>query len=483
MNWFDVDKAGLAKLLERKGSKRFAIFELVQNCWDENPTYVEVYLECIGRGMARLLVMDDNPEGFVDLSHAFTLFAESNKKSNPKLRGRWNLGEKLVLALCTNASILSTKGGVVFDKDGRHKSRGTTVKGSIFEGDLRMTQIEVDEALEAAKRLIPPAHIKTVVNSEELQARTPEATFTAELPTEVADADGYLRRTTRKAQVVLYTPRPGEVASIYEMWIPVVETGDKYHMDVTQKVPLTFQRDNVPPAYLKTLRTHALNVTADGLKPEEATAPWVREAAGDSRATMEAVKAVTTLRFGEKAVAYDPSDPEANHIAMSQGYTVVHGGSMGAGEWENVRKAGVTLPAGQVTPSPKPHSESGRPLKTIPMCDWTPGMVRVAELATALSREVMGVRLYVTLANDIKWPFGATYGKGGNLTFNVGRLGKTWFDQFPINLVQVMALLIHEFAHEYSSNHLSAEYHEALCDLGAKMTILALNMPEAEWWK
>jgi len=33
-NWFEVNKQGLAKILERKG-KEFALFELIQNTWDE----------------------------------------------------------------------------------------------------------------------------------------------------------------------------------------------------------------------------------------------------------------------------------------------------------------------------------------------------------------------------------------------------------------------------------------------------------------
>lgn len=150
---------------------------------------------------------------------------------------------------------------------------------------------------------------------------------------------------------------------------------------------------------------------------------------------------------------------------------------MGAGEWANVKRAGVALPAGKVTPSPKPYSECGRPLKVIDPSKWTPGMHRVAECAKAIAREVMGVRLTVTMANDIAWPFGATYGRGGDLTLNVGRLGKAFFEGFPKNRVRVLGLLIHEFAHEMASNHLSSEYHEALCDLGAKVAALALDKP------
>src|SRR3990167_2968901 len=119
MDWFSVDKTGLAKLLERKG-KEFALYELIQNAWDEAITTVRVDLKRMHGGFVRLSVEDDNPEGFRDLSHAFTLFAESHKKADATKRGRFNLGEKLVLAICTEAVIRSTKGMVVFDKHGRH---------------------------------------------------------------------------------------------------------------------------------------------------------------------------------------------------------------------------------------------------------------------------------------------------------------------------------------------------------------------------
>ena len=40
-------------------------------------------------------------------------------------------------------------------------------------------------------------------------------------------------------------------------------------------------------------------------------------------------------------------------------------------------------------------------------------------------------------------------------------------------------LLIHELGHEFSSDHLSAEYHDGLCRLGARLKWLALEKPEA----
>ena len=41
-----------------------------------------------------------------------------------------------------------------------------------------------------------------------------------------------------------------------------------------------------------------------------------------------------------------------------------------------------------------------------------------------------------------------------------------------------MDLLIHEFGHEYSGDHLSDKYHDALTSLAAKGMILALSHPE-----
>lgn len=78
--WFEVDTAGLAKLIADKG-KVFLLHELVSNAWDTDSTRIEVTLEKVsGARLARLIVKDDHPEGFQSLEHAYTLFAESEKK-------------------------------------------------------------------------------------------------------------------------------------------------------------------------------------------------------------------------------------------------------------------------------------------------------------------------------------------------------------------------------------------------------------------
>src|SRR5213080_1932246 len=153
-SWFEVDKQGLAQVLDRKG-KEFALFELVQNGWDEpGVTKVSVTLESQGRNRARLVVEDDAPEGFRDLSHAFTLFADSAKKSNPEQRGRFNFGEKLVLAISDEVTIRTTKGGIRFDAEGRHSLRNGQPVGSRIECLLRMTPEECRAVEAQARKLI-----------------------------------------------------------------------------------------------------------------------------------------------------------------------------------------------------------------------------------------------------------------------------------------------------------------------------------------
>ena len=47
------------------------------------------------------------------------------------------------------------------------------------------------------------------------------------------------------------------------------------------------------------------------------------------------------------------TDPEANSKAQSQGYTIVHPSQLSKEEWRNVKRDGLILPAGKVTPSAK----------------------------------------------------------------------------------------------------------------------------------
>lgn len=487
MEWFSVDKVGLSKLLERKG-KQFVLYELVQNAWDENTSNVTVKVNRIPNSpYVTVYVSDDNPEGFVDLSHAFTLFAESNKKGDAAKRGRFNLGEKLVLALCRKAEIITTSGHIIFDEEGRRKGKQRTSRGSIFQGEMKMTDDEMDECRVAMALLIQPEHIKThyaigvepkngYTNGEDLPTRGFSMEFEEPLPTEIADAEGVMRRSTRKTRITIHRVPFGKQAWLYEMGIPVVEIDGPFHFNVHQKVPLNFDRDNVSPAYLA--RVHALSVEKmhATLNAEQANQAWVKVAVQENgdQLSNETVRKLVDLRFGDKCVAFDMSDPESNNIAASQGYQVIHGGALSKEEWSVFKRAGAILPAGQVCPS---QPDSRIPRVVIPQDKWTHDMHSVARFCTKAAPHLIGVPVTVSISNNPTVSSIATYQKGttGHVDFNMGRLGKAWFGGKP---EKIITLVIHEFAHQMSGNHLSEEYYDALTEIGAKMTMLALDERE-----
>jgi hypothetical protein len=232
----------------------------------------------------------------------------------------------------------------------------------------------------------------------------------------------------------------------------------------------------VKPAYLQAVRVAVLNGAFDLLTTEEeATAGWCKLAGADARCSDEAIKHLIRLRFGEKVAGPDPSDIEAMKRFQAQGGTIVVG--LSKGEWANVKRAGAVVPAGRICPTAKPYSDDpdAKGVTVIPEERWTEGMKNIAGYAVFLARELMQVSLTVSIVHTTN-NFLACYG-AGRLDLNLLRLGHRWFEQGASE--DVDALLIHEFGHQYSADHLSEEYHDALCKLGAGLKKLALERPEA----
>ena len=474
--WFEVDRKGLAGLVANR-DKSFIVNELIQNAWDQDVTKVTVTLtDASIRGYSILTVEDDDPSGFAELAHAFTLFAESNKKGDVAKRGRFNLGEKLVLSVCRSAMIDTVGKTIKFDeKLGRIETKNKRTSGSMFTGMIRLTDMERDQVVEACHNLIQPDGIATTINGTPLADRDPVATFELQMPTLGVDAEGNLFNTKRITRIDVYEPFDGETPAIYEMGIPVVELeNDIYHIDVQQKVPLNMDRDNVSPAYLTRLRMGVLNNTHHLLTEQDCDATWVKEATAHPESSAEAVDKMLTGIYGEKRVIHNPADPEATAIAVSKGYNVIYGRSLTAGQHSRVRDTGAAQSASVVTPSPKPYSEDGDPVKTMEPND---DMMAVEELAKRIAEVCLeGKQISVIFAKEPKWPFGATYGPSGELTLNAGRLGKNWFK--PDNLTRILDLLIHEFGHQYESNHLSDRYYKALTKIGSRLAVAVRDNPD-----
>jgi hypothetical protein len=469
--WFDADKEGLRRIAARRGYA-WLFYELVSNCLDANATRITFEARPV-QGCVYLKIEDDG-DGFARLDRAWTLFADSNRAGVATARGRFCLGEKLVLAMCEYAEIVTTTGSVRFDSNGRHIGEKKRAVGSLFEGTVRMKLDELESAVGSlTEQLLVPERVTVTVNGLEIKQRRPITSFEVTLPTDEPDEEGMLRRCQRKTLVRVYEPRSTEQASIYELGIPVQPTGDTYHVDVCQKVPLTMERDSVPRSFLRALRAATLNATANLLTEQQARSPWVAETQGDNRVESEVVGRVMDLRFGEKRVSFDPRDPEANRRAQAEGYTVVHGGAMTADAWSRAKESGAIRSAGQVTPSPKPFAEVGDLLKVIEESKWTDAMRWTVSVCDRIARGTVGHGFTWVLANDPGWPFYGCH-SATQITLNVARLGRACFNGCLTE--QLLSTLIHELAHD-SGGHLTESFEHALGRIGAQIVVLAAREP------
>ncbi|MBX9790524.1 MAG: ATP-binding protein [Pirellulales bacterium] len=461
-------------------SKGRLLGELLQNAFDENVTLVKVSLQPqSGRSAVDLVIEDDSPDGFRELDHAYRLFAESAKKGDPTKRGRFNLGEKIVLAHCESAEIASTTGKIVFLPTGERQDRPRRKRerGTVFKAVLKLTRAELDEVNCYLRSILVPAGIQLEVNGQQLPSRVPVRTLSTQIETIIADDSGVLRERVRKTEVEIHDVLPGEMATLYEMGLPIITTGDKYHVNVLQKVPQSLSRDGVKPAYLRKLRTAVINAMHELLDEEDVNAAWVQEATSSPDCSDDAMARFLDLRFGENRASYDPSDREAGHAIQAGGGTVVTGRMLNGQQWENARRANAIQPAGVIHPSPKAYGNdpNAPSAKEIHPDDWTPAMQNVVAYTRFLASELMGVNLRVRIVETGN-SFLACYG-GAELHFNLRHLGRDWFFQGASEAVD--RLLIHEFGHQYCGDHLDDAYHDALCRLGAKLKALAMDKPDA----
>jgi hypothetical protein len=155
-------------------------------------------------------------------------------------------------------------------------------------------------------------------------------------------------------------------------------------------------------------------------------------------------------------------------MAVAAGYTVLAPRTFSKEAWANVKAAGYQ-PAGQVTPSPKPYAENGRPENVVPETEWTEDMRATVMSAQLHSRMLLGYQCGVKIAREPTVYWAANFGMG-TLTLNLGRLGHKWFERS--NLEEQLELFLHEFAHDKVSDHLSDKFADEVARLGAKLALM-----------
>lgn len=504
MSWFDVDKEGLSKQAKERGPA-FILVELIANALDERPSGVTEIAVTVtplpNRPYANVTVEDNSERGYGDqFDDAWTLFAESYKRSNPTQSGQFNLGCKLWLSLCREASIQTTTGTVIFNEEGRSvhprrkRDRGTVVKGVMYL--KRDDYLDLDHLMSS---LILPDDVKVTFNGRELQPRKPLHSFDAILPTQKPDDEGVMRPTARKTVVSVYETRDGEEPQLYELGIPVVESPCRWHVNIGQKVPLNKDRDNVTPAYSRKVKTHVANNMRDDLTAEDGR--WAQDVFADADAEVETINKILDETEGKNRVVYDPSDPEANVRGAAEGYTVIPGSRYTKDQWTGIRNAGATAPAGQKFATPKAYSDdpNADPAQLIPESKWTPAMRNASEFAKWLAKEVLGVNLTVNFVKEFNDQVLACYSResrtSGSIDFNMKVVkrshGNTWFDKLDTGTRSPIEVIVHELAHHWISSHFNKEpngrdrtqvglryFYDATARVGIGLSKLALRQPE-----
>jgi hypothetical protein len=311
------------------------------------------------------------------------------------------------------------------------------------------------------------------LNGQVLPSRRPVRTAEAILPTEYADETGDLRRTERKTRIDIYEVAAGEVASIFELGIPVVETGDVFHYDVRQRVPLPINRNNVHPAFLRRLRGAVLDATADLLTPEQAANKGITD--GIVSAKPETRVAVISARFGEKRYVID-FNREAGGELFAEGHTPVPPNAFDSETWKALKAAGAIQSANQLRPK---HYVALIPL---PEERITPAMEKFRQFAELLCHLTLNKSIASwSWSNNPTAANAASCGPHGaqaiDVAVNVGQLGPEWFSDQPATCARNIDLIIHELGHHAGAIDCTREHANEMTRIAATLAVLMLTRP------
>lgn len=167
---FDVDVKGLAELEAGKPPYRLA-FEPVANVFDEfrgygeaerrKPTYCAVTLRHSSNPRGVYLTVADDGAGFADERDIWTFFGTTAKRSDAGVSGRFNAGDKQLLALARSGVVKTNKVTVEF-ADGERtvtRHRESVVNGTIIKALMPWTLDDLKTVRDQLCSVIPPENL------------------------------------------------------------------------------------------------------------------------------------------------------------------------------------------------------------------------------------------------------------------------------------------------------------------------------------
>lgn len=365
---FEVDLRGFLELEGGKPALRLAV-ELVANAFDEargyvpdrkKPSYSAVSLAHQNNPRGVLLTVADDGPGFLNEADVYTLYGSTPKRGVVTVGGRFNLGEKQVIAVARWARVRTNAVTVEF-ADGKRevtRHRAEHVPGTIIEALMPWSLKDMAEVREGLGRVLPPEGLNYMVDGVRVERPPTKCQVQVTLPT-VKLIDGVMRPTTAKTAVsVLKTQQP----TLFELGIPVCdlsELGFPWSLDVQQKVPVPPSRDAVSTTYQFRLIGSVLEAAAmDGislLTQDDQGAPFIRAALEYFR-DPNALRATIESAFGPNPIR-PSADPRWNHAAEEAGMTVLPKKALGPHSRRTLEESGaIPTVKEEFCPPPMPQS-------------------------------------------------------------------------------------------------------------------------------
>ena len=452
--------------------------ELIQNSWDESPETtvctVEVKPLVKGRKEERsrtvITVTDDGP-GFADIRDAYTLMGSTPKRGDPAKRGRFNVGEKEIISVATEATIATVGRTVVFPASGgREVKRNRRKRGTEVTVVMPWSVSKRQELVDMLRRF-RPTDCRLVVNGDEVPRREPVVSRRATLTTVLQSGPGEpMRSTARQTVIDILEPLDGE-RWLYEMGIPIQPIDLAYDVDVQQKVPMPPNRDTVNKTYLRDISAEVLNATHPLLDDDDFADSWVRTAIEDERIEQAAVKTTVEKRYGDR-VAMWSSYPDANMRAAESGYEILHPRSMSPEERTHMRDLGGLVSANDLfgngaaaVPEPVQSNTVQRGFAS-----W------VVDLASrcGLEAKVAFIRAKTTVLADC-----TANSRTPTVRFNVYHLTDEWFARRGPDQLE---LVVHELAHAVSDKPMEhgPAWGEACCWIAGRLLDSGKTKPATE---
>jgi hypothetical protein len=456
---FEIDTQGMRELQEGREPWQL-VKELVSNSWDEAIHHCEVTVTNLEPRKTKIVCYDDGA-GFYDITDAWTLMKTTNKRSNPNVRGRFNIGEKEIISVAKEAKIMTSGKIIIFPNSGGRlvKTAPTSTNGTTVQCIMPWGNRQADSVVANLRKLLPPENITYVVNGIAVAYQKPYKVLPATLDTILQERPNEPMRPTRR-QTTIEIYKPTEKPTLYEMGIPVQEITCQYSVNVLQKIPLPPNRDTVRDSYLQDIYKTVLEATVDEVSDPSAT--WVRQAVEDPDISPIAVKKTMEKRFGDKVVLWS-KDQWANEKALDAGYEIIHGRTLSEAERNAFGQVGLQHSNDTFKPS---FGESTQ-------YDPTLAMQKVAKYAKMLHQELIGTSCTIQFFSMNNCANLAQYGNGC-LSFCVTNLGKAWFE--TINPA-VTSLILHEISHTSGDQH-NNEWQKNFERLAGKAVHLALEKPE-----